>query len=298
MQPNPPNNEGYGQGHGPQYGQPYGQPEPQYGQPYGQPADRTSPNMYGQGDPSAAQPSAVPYSGQASAPPYDPNMYNQQPPPDYTQPFGAGGPPPPRSKGRGKKMGYLPLALLCGALVLVIGGVVALLVVQESGEQERKTANANANAQQSKGPVEECMVGKWKQVEYRKDVPLDDAGVGTVRMNGPEDGTAVEITIEKDGKYTEVWDDVIYKGTSKDGKAVQTRLTGEFTYVVRTEGGKLIKNQPDGEGAAYTDVDGVAKTRTPLDPTGGATTYACEGDNAFSFSDDKDYYNKFERVKE
>lgn len=302
MHPNPPQNDGQGQGYGPQYGQPYGQPEPQYGQPYGQPSDHTSPGMYNAsgppygGDPAAAQPSAVPYTGQASAPPYNaPAAYGQPPAPDYGQPLG---PPmtPPKPK---KKFSLLPLALMCGALVLVIGGVVAIVVLRESGSQQRQTAEAeqSAAAAKSKAPVDECLVGTWKQVDYRKDVPLDEAGVGTVRLKGPKDGSAIEITIEKDGKFTEIWDDVIYEGTSKNNKTVRSRLTGEFTYKVRTEGGKIIKDQPDGSGTSYIDVDGKPAIKIPLDPTGGQTTYACEGSDAFSFSNDDDYYNKFKRVK-
>lgn len=306
MHPNPPHQPGQGQG--PQYGQPYGQPEPQYGQPYGQPADHTSPSMYGPagqpygGDPAAAQPSAVPYNSQASAPPYSPaapdanTMYNQ-PPPNYGHPLG---PPVPAAKG--KKSSFVPvLAVLCGALVLVIGGVVALLVVKESGQQDRKTAQAeqSAAAAKSKAPVVDCMVGKFRQVEYRKDVDLDDAGVGTVRMKGPKDGTGIKLTITKDGKMTENWDDLVYEGVSKAKQQVRVRFEGGFSYVVRTEGGKLIKDQPDGSATVFVDVDGKPKIKFELDPTGDQTTYACEGKNSFSFAgEDDDYYSKYERVKE
>src|SRR5690242_9637684 len=159
----------------PNYGPPTGAQPPQRGGPY---AGQTS------GVPYPGQPSAPPYPGQPSAPPYQGPPYQGPPyqgPPYQGQPYqGPQYPGQPATTAipvAPKKRGGAPVALIVGigALVIVVVAIVAVTALRSGSKNAN---NPIAAASPTDGKIDKCLVGKWKQTDYQKNVPLADTDVG------------------------------------------------------------------------------------------------------------------------
>ncbi|WP_433615115.1 lipocalin family protein [Dactylosporangium sp. CA-139114] len=280
----------------PPYGPP--QPQPPYGQP--QPAPQQYPPQYPvqpppqypqyqqPQQPQAAQPySAVPYASQQySAPP----AY-QQPPAYQTS-----GPAMPGGDGSGRRSRFFPALILSSVLLVVV--VVAIVVVSLNRKPDTP-ATPQAGASQS-GPIDKCLVGKWKQTSYQKVVDLtgtDTAKRGnltTVKMNGG--GKIWEI--KDDGNAIEDDTSTSYSGKTDDGRTVTATWAGRTEWKLTTKDGVISYAGGEATTVVTISVDGTEAGKIQLEPNLDPANYTCNGDIwRTSSKDNPDDFSRYDRQK-
>ncbi|WP_433218101.1 hypothetical protein ACQP00_11555 [Dactylosporangium sp. CS-047395] len=286
QQPDP--NSGYGQ-QPPQGGYPqYPQQPPQYPQ---------QPPQYPQQQP--AQPySAAPYATQPySAPPayqqpqYQQPQYQQQPPAYQTS-------APPLQDGSGRRNRFFP-ALIISSVLLVIVVVAIVVVALNRGSDTPSSPQAGASTQS--GPVDKCLVGKWKQTTYQKLVDLTGTDTATranitkpIKMTGG--GKLWEI--KADGEAIEDDTNTVYNGKTDDGRTVTATWAGRTEWKMTTKDGQISYAGGEATTVVTISVDGVDKGRIELEPNLDDTKYTCNGDIwRTSSKDNDDDFSRYDRQK-
>jgi len=301
---------GFGQpqpGGYPQQQPPYGQPQPPqqppYGQPqppppaqppYGQPQPQYPPQQYPPQPQYPAQPySAAPYASQ----PYSAPPAYQQPAPAYPQqPAYPASAAPVEGDGSGRRSRFFPMLVLSSVLLVIV--VVAIVVVALNRKPDTPST-PQAGASQS-GPVDQCLVGKWKQTSYQKVVDLTGTDVGTrekltkIKFSGG--GKIWEI--KADGSAVEDDTKTVYNGKTDDGRTVAATWAGRTEWKVTTKDGVMSFAGGEATTVVTVSVNGVDKGRIELEPNLDPSPYTCNGDIwRTSGKDSPDDFARYDRQK-
>ncbi|GAA0743071.1 hypothetical protein Drose_11065 [Dactylosporangium roseum] len=283
-----------GQPPAPQY--PPQQPQQQYPQPQ-------YPQQQYSAQPYANQPySALPYSSQPhSAPPHTGQPHTGQPysgQPYPPQPYSG---PPPRAtpfEQRPKRNRWFA-ALVISAVLLVVMAI-AVVVVATTRDHGGDPQAGGGASQSPSGPVDACLVGRWKQTSYQRNVVLGDTDVGkrenlgTIKMNGG----GKQWTINADGSATEDDSKTVYSGKTTDGRTVTASFSGQTTWAVKTVDTQLQYAGKESNVVVTISVDGTDKGRIELEPNTDPVKYTCTGDIwRITKIDDPDAFSRYDRVK-
>lgn len=244
---------------GPGYQQPVSGPgyqQPISGPGYGQPAG---------GYPMSAPPGGYPASG----PPAYPTTSGGSYPTSY--------PPLPPAGGSKSRPFVVPLVALSVTLVVIVVAIVVVVLVRGGSEPDgpvagRTTPPVNPTGQAVNPDVDPCVVGRWRVISHREDVPMDD--VGEVTFTGG-DGTIVDLTAEGEG--TNTYSGTSFEGTA-NGKSIKLQLDGtvEFGFTAR-DGTLSFKNlRANGTAKAFVDGEQVG-TDDPLTGSDDPAKYTCSG---------------------
>ncbi|WP_426507722.1 hypothetical protein ACPPVO_55655 [Dactylosporangium sp. McL0621] len=253
--------------------------------------------------PYQAQPHpAQPYSAQ----PYSAQPYSAQP---YAQPFSAPPqpaygpyqPPPPLPPSPRRSARVFALIGSLVVLAVVAVGIVVVIAIRRQADDKKPADNAapaastatSAAATQA-GPIDMCLVGNWKQSEYKStfdftDLAPDGKSLGKVKVTGS--GVQQEITAE--GDSVSDYSSVTYTGRSSDGRTVTLLFSGQYrqtlktsnhqilfsakagtmTMTVMVDNKQVLKNNPTGTSnpQPYTCGDNRWTTTSLVDPDAGAT---------------------------
>ncbi|MET7403625.1 hypothetical protein ABZS66_60160 [Dactylosporangium sp. NPDC005572] len=270
----------------------YGPPP---GQPY--PPQQHPPQQYPQQHYPPQQPqqpySAVPYNQPYSAPPQQqyqhPGPY--QPPTQYQPPAPVA--PPKRNRWFA--------ALVISAVLLVIMAVAVVVVATTRGnDNETPAAGDGTTSSSPKGPVDACLVGKWKQTGYQKQVVLGDTDVGTRESLGTikMTGGGKQWTINADGSAIEDDAKTVYSGKTPDGRTVTATFSGSTEWTLKTDGNQLSYAGKESTASVVISVNGASKGRIDLEPNTDPVKYTCTGDVWRTTSNsDPDAFGRFDRVK-
>jgi hypothetical protein len=271
--PQPP----YGQPQQPQYPPQYPQ-QPQYPQPQQQPPQYPQPQPQQPQQPRYPQPqypppapapqpySAVPYATPYSAPPA------YQPAPQSGPPFQPSAPMPAPPAKRSRWM--VPLIISSAVLVILVVAIVVVVFNRKPDSPSTPTAGG------SQGPVDSCLVGKWKQTSYQHYVDLTDTdvgkreGLGKIKFTGG--GKVWEI--RDDGNAIEDDTKTVYSGKTDDGKTVNASWEGRTEWKLTTKDGILSFAGGEATTVVTISVDGAAKGRIELEPNLDPMPYTCNGD--------------------
>jgi hypothetical protein len=230
----------------------------------------------------------VPYASQQySAPPA------YQPPPAYPQqPAYPTSAPPLPDGGSGRRNRFFPALIISSVLLVVV--VVAIVVVALNRKPDTPST-PQAGASQT-GPVDKCLVGKWKQTSYQKVVDL--SGTDTAKR-----GNLSKVKMSGGGKIWEIKDDgsaieddtsTVYSGKTDDGRTVTATWAGRTEWKVSTKDGVLSYAGGEATTVVTVSVDGVQAGRIQLEPT----TYTCNGDIwRTSSKDNPDDFSRYDRQK-
>ncbi len=247
-----------------------------------QPSDPSQQWQPQSGAPYPGPASGVPYPGQPSAPPYQQPQYQQPPYPQY-QPPAYQAPSPyvaPPAGAAPKKRGGAPIALIVGigALVIIVVAIVAVTALR-TGSKKAGTPPVAAGSP-TDGKIDKCLVGKWKQTSYQKNVPLADTDVGkrenlsTIKFSGQ----GKVWTISADGSAIEDDSATVYTGKTDDGRIVTATYTGSTTWKLTSADRKIYYAGIKGTAVITIGVDGKDAGRIELEPNTDAVNYTCAGD--------------------
>ncbi|MFG2039384.1 lipocalin family protein [Dactylosporangium sp. NPDC048998] len=281
QQPDP--TAGYGQtppgGYPPQPPQypPQQPPQPQYPQPQyppqqypqAQPPQQPPQPQYPQPQYPPRQPVAQPYSAMPYATqPYSAPPAYQQPP---MSPAQSGPPAPPGRRNR-----WFAALVISSVLLVVL--VVAIVVVSLNRKPDA-TGGPQATSSQT-GPVEQCLVGKWKQTSYQHYVDLSTTDVGKREKLGKIKftGGGKIWEIRADGNAVEDDTKTVYSGKTDDGRTVNASWAGRTEWKVSTKDGVLSFAGGEATTVVTISVDGSEKGRIELQPNLDPTPYTCNGD--------------------
>ena len=271
----------------PQYPQ---QPQPQYPQPQQYPPQQPQPQyppppQYPQQPPAGQPYSAVPYATPYSAPP----AYQQAPQPGPPAPLG-----PPEAPPSRRNRWFA--ALIVSSVLLVVLVVAIVVVALNRGNDTPSTPQAGT----SPGPVDKCLVGKWKQTTYQHNVDLTDTEVGKRENLG-------KIKFTGGGKIWEIRDDgsaveddtaTVYTGKADDGRTIKAAWEGRTEWKLSTKDGVLSFAGGEATTVVTINVDGSAKGRIELEPNLDPTPYTCNGDIwRTSGKDSANDFARFDRQK-
>lgn len=275
----------------PQSGPPYfGQPVS--GQPVqGQPQQPYTTQSY----PAQQYPPQQQYPAQQYPPqPYQaPQPYSGPPAQAYTGPPAQSYSAPPARRNRW----FAALVIAAVLLVVMAVSVVVVALTRDSGDQAAPGGTGSASPA---GPVDSCLVGKWKQTSYQKSVELADTDVGTreklgtIKMNG---GGKVW-TINADGSAIEDDSKTVYSGKDA-GRTVTATFSGTTTWTLKTTPDLQIQFAgKESDAVVVISVDGADKGRIELEPNTDPAKYTCTGDiwRTTSLSD-PDSFSRYDRVK-
>nr|BFE61988.1 hypothetical protein GCM10020063_065140 [Dactylosporangium thailandense] len=274
--------------------QPYGQPQPQYPPQPPQPQypqyQQPQP-QYPQYQPPQQQP-AQPYS----AVPYASQQYSA--PPAYQQPpaYQTSAPPMPGADGSGRRSKFFPALIISSVLLVVV--VVAIVVVSLNRKPDSPTT-PQAGSSQS-GPIDKCLVGKWKQTSYQKVVDL--TGTDTAKR-----GNLTTVKMSGGGKIWEIKDDgnaieddtaTSYSGKTDDGRTVTATWAGRTEWKMTTKDGVISYAGGEATTVVTISVDGTEAGKIQLEPNLDPTNYTCNGDIwRTSSKDNPDDFSRYDRQK-
>jgi hypothetical protein len=291
---------------GPPYqGQPY--PGQLPSQPYpGQPAN---PAYQHPQHPAPGQP--APYQAPGRPAPYQPPPQPQYPPPGYQQPSPYGSPTTAMpatsmattsmaatSTAPKKRSGGAPIALIVGvgALIVVVVAIVAVTALRSGGSGKNNTSVAAGSP--SDGKIDKCLVGKWTQTDYQKNVPLADTEVGKREKLGTIKfaGRGKTWTIQEDGSATEDDSKTVYTGKTDDGHIVTATYEGTTTWKLTTGDRKIYYAGIKSDAVITIAVDGRDAGRIRLEPNTDPVNYTCVNDVWRTTNPaDLDSWNTYER---
>lgn len=240
-------------------------------------------------------PAPPPYQRQYQPPQYQPAPPQQQPPqyqpaPQY-QPVRQqpdAGPPPRRPRRRGT-------AGLTAAVVVAVVLVVAIVAVAVVRQFEGAPATGTGSGPTG-GPLDTCLVGRWKQSHWQADYDFTGlaptSNLGVVKMSG----NGRQWTVAADGTAIEHNDPTVYKGTARDGRAVQMTYTGSTTWRMTTAAGKIDLAGLAGATTLVIAVDGRTVDTFTIEPiTGAPVRYACAGDMWRTLGNTESDFSRYER---
>ncbi|MEV6923053.1 lipocalin family protein [Dactylosporangium sp. NPDC051485] len=286
--------------------QPYGQPQygqPQYGQPqYGQPQhpQQPPPQQYPPQQPYPQYPQQPPPPQQYPQQPYSAVPYASQPysaPPVQSGPPMQPGPPMLPAPPEGPRRNRWVAGLVAGSVVVVIAVVVIVVIGLRSSGDKGKTPQT---APPQTGPVDSCLVGRWKQTTYQKIVDFTGTDVdnrekiGKVKMTGG--GKIWEI--QADGSAIEDDSKTVYTGKTDDGRTVNATWQGRSEYKVSTKDGTITYAGGEATTTVVVNIDGAEKGRIQLEPNLDPQQYTCNGDIwRLSNKDDPSALSRYDREK-
>jgi hypothetical protein len=258
---------------------PYGQPQPQYPPQQPQyPAQQPQypPQQYPQQQPQyPPQPQPQPQYPQQpySAVPYASQQYSA--PPAAYQPASAppvqSGPPAPPGRNR-----WFAVLVISSVLLVVL--VVAIVVVALNRKPDN-TAGPQPTPSAA-GPVDPCLVGKWKQTNYQKFVELSDTDVGKREKLGKIKftGGGKKWEIRADGSAVEDDTATVYTGKTDDNRPVNATWEGRSEWKVTTKDGVMSFAGGESTTTVTISVNGAPKGRIELQPNLDPIPYTCTGD--------------------
>ncbi|GAA2395194.1 lipocalin family protein [Dactylosporangium salmoneum] len=288
--------------------QPYGQPQygqPQYGQPQQPPQyppQQPPPQQY-----PPQQPPPQQYPPQQQYPQYPQQPPQQQHPQQpysavpYAQPYSAppvqSVPPMQSAPPAGPRRNRWVAGLVAGSVVVVIAVVVIVVIGLRSSDDKGTTPQT---APSQSGPVDSCLVGKWKQTTYQKIVDFTGTDVdkkekiGKVKMTGG--GKIWEI--RADGNAIEDDSKTVYTGKTDDGRTVNTTWQGRSEYKLSTKDGIITYAGGEATTTVIVNIDGAEKGRIELEPNLDPQQYTCNGDIwRLSNKDDPSALSRYDREK-
>jgi hypothetical protein len=189
-----------------------------------------------------------------------------------------------------------PIALIVGvgALIVIVVAIVAVTALRSGG----KNNNPVAAGSPTDGKIDKCLVGKWKQTDYQKNVPLADTEVGkreklaTIKFGGH--GKAW--TIQEDGSAIEDDSNTVYTGKTDDGRIVTATYTGTTTWKLTTGDRKIYYAGIKSDAVITIAVDGRDAGRIRLEPNSDPVNYTCVSDVWRTTNPtDLDSWNTYER---
>ncbi|MEV6924069.1 hypothetical protein AB0M46_06085 [Dactylosporangium sp. NPDC051485] len=216
--------------------------------------------------------------GPGNAQPYSAQPYSAAPQPAY-QPS-----PPPQRSAR--------IFALIGSLVVlavVAVGIVVVIAIRRQSDDKQATENkavtpsaATSTEAPQTGPIDMCLVGNWKQLEYKStfdftDLIADGKPLGKVRVTGS--GVQQEITAE--GDSVSDYSAVTYTGKAADGRAVTLQFSGQYRQSLRTSNHQILFSAKTGTMTMTVLVDNKQVLKTNPTGTSNPQPYTC-GDNRWT----------------
>ncbi|GAA2386472.1 hypothetical protein [Dactylosporangium salmoneum] len=192
------------------------------------------------------------------------------------------GPPAPRRTTR--------VFALIGSLVVlavVAVGIVVVIAIRRQSDDKNTAAPstpstaASTEAPQT-GPIDMCLVGNWKQSEYKSsfdftDLVADGKPLGKVKVTGS--GVKQEITAE--GDSVSDYSGVTYTGKASDGRAVTLLFSGQYRQSLRTTNHQILFSAKTSTMTMTVMVDNKQVLKTNPTGTSNPQPYTC-GDNRWT----------------
>jgi hypothetical protein len=219
-------------------------------------------------------------------------------------------PPPSPSPSRNARIFALIGSLVVLAVVAV--GIVVVIAIRRQGDDRSTAAPAStqsaaastaasasgSTAATQSGPIDMCLVGNWRQSEYRStfdftEIKADGKALGKVQVTGS--GVEQEITAE--GDSVSDYSAVTYTGRTADGRAVTLVFGGEYRQSLRTSNHQLLFSAKPGTMTMTVMVDDKQVLKTNPTGTSNPQPYTC-GDNRWTTTSllDKDSASTFVRT--
>lgn len=192
-----------------------------------------------------------------------------QPQPQYQGQPGYGYQPPPPRRNTGAVALIASLAVLA---VLVIAIVVVLAVRRDNHEP-----SVTQPQHQSAGPVDTCLIGNWKQTQFKAGFDLSDVNdaagkaLGTVQATGG--GRLWRITA--DGTATEDFASTRYSGRTSDGRQVDLTFTGKNDWTLKTANHQLLFVSTGSNVEMSVTVNGKPALHDTVNPHNNPQPYTC-----------------------
>jgi hypothetical protein len=217
-------------------------------------------------------------------------------------------PPPPPSPPSPRNARIFALIGSLVVLAVVAVGIVVVIAIRRQADdrstaapastQSAAASTAGSTAATQSGPIDMCLVGNWRQSEYRStfdftEVKADGKALGKVQVTGS--GVEQEITAE--GDSVSDYSAVTYTGRTADGRAVTLVFGGEYRQSLRTSDHQLLFSAKPGTMTMTVMVDGKQVLKTNPTGTSNPQPYTC-GDNRWTTTSllDKDSASSFVRV--
>lgn len=253
--------------------QPQLQPQPQYpSQPYSAQPYNIAPN------------SGVPYS----APPVHAPM-----PAGPAGPLGPLGPQASRSR-------LVPILAIGGALVVILVIAIVVVALHRKPTPTPTAAPGTTAAASQSGPVDTCLVGKWKQSNFQKTVDFAGTdiekreGIGKVKMVG----SGKTWTINADGSAIEDDSKFVYSGKDDKGRTITATFSGTTEWRLKTVGRTIEYAGKESDSALVVTIDGRKAGTITLEPNLDPVNYTCVDDVwRTTPPTEPDTFSRYDRVK-
>jgi hypothetical protein len=178
--------------------------------------------------------------------------------------------------------------------VIIVVAIVAVTALRSSG----KNNNPVGAGSSTDGKIDKCLVGKWKQTDYQKNVPLADTDVGKrdklVTIKFSWHGKVW--TILEDGSATEDDSSTAYTVKTDDGRIVTATYTGTTAWKLTSSDRKINYAGVKGDAVVTIAADGKLAGRIRLEPNTEPVNYTCVS-NVWRTTNptDPDSWNTYER---
>jgi hypothetical protein len=185
------------------------------------------------------------------------------------------------------------------AVLLVVMAIAVVVVATNRDTDPSPQAGASASGSPT-GPVDQCLVGTWKQTSYQRNVVLGDTDIGTRESLGTikMTGSGKQWTINAGGSATEDDSQTVYSGKTADGRTVLATFSGKTEWTLKTVGGQIEYAGKESSAVVVISVNGADKGRIELEPNLDPTKYTCTGDIwRTTNADDPAAFSRYDRVK-